>query len=275
MHHKLALITVAVLTSLSAQAADWSSNSVGYIYAPSVPEPGVSNSVSKNILNFTHVSGDQLGSNLFTIDLLQSGSNDPANGTGSKGAQEWYGFYQRGFSLTKLTGKQQGFGFFKDINLTARVDAGAKNTEFAPAPFKLRPGVSFDMPVSAGFWSVGVDLYKEWNHQGIQAPYNVKFDTTWALGSAWSVPVTGGTFGGFVSIVGPKGKDGFGEETKTETWVRATYLTKIGSSKSDLEAGVGVDYIANKFGCDNALKTGVYKDSCKGYTPLLLVQYKL
>ena len=76
-------------------------------------------------------------------------------------------------------------------------------------------------------------------------------------------------------IVGPKGKDGFGEETKTETWVRATYLTKIGSSKSDLEAGVGVDYIANKFGCDNALKTGVYKDSCKGYTPLLLVQYKL
>ncbi len=274
MKKKIALIALAA-AAVGAQAADWSSNTVGYRRATTVPEPSVSNSVDKNILNFTHVSGDKLGSNLFTIDLLRSGSNDPAATAGSGGAQEWYGFYQRGFSLTKLTGVQQGFGFFKDVNLTARVDAGAKNTAFAPAPFKLRPGVSFDMPVSAGFWNVGVDLYKEWNHQSVVSPYDVKFDTTWALGSAWAVPVPGGTFGGFISIVGPKGKDGFGVQTKTESWVRATYLTKIGSAKSDLEAGVGFEYIDNKFGCDNSLKTGAQKDSCTGYTPLFLVQYKL
>ena len=274
MKKKIALVALAA-AAVGVQAADWSSNTVGYSRAMNVPEPGVSHKVDKNIFNFTHASGDKLGSNFFSIDLLQSASNDPANGTGSGGAQEWYGFYQRGFSLTKLTGKQQGFGYFKDISLTARVDAGAKNTQFAPAPFKLRPGVSFEMPVSAGFWNIGVDLYKENNHQSFVAPYDVKFDTTLALSSVWAVPVAGGTFGGFVSIVGPKGKDGFGEQTKTETWVRASYLTKVGSAKSDLEAGVGIEYISNKFGCNNSLQTGAYANSCTGYTPLLLVQYKL
>jgi nucleoside-specific outer membrane channel protein Tsx len=274
MKKNIALVLLAAMAA-GAQAADWSSNTVGYRRALNVPEPSVAHEVDKNILSFTHVSGDKLGSNLFTIDLLKSAPNDPANGTGSGGAQEWYGFYQRGFSLTKLTGKQQGFGFFKDISLTARVDAGAKNTQFAPSPFKLRPGVSFDMPVSAGFWNVGVDLYKENNHTSFNTPHSVRFDTTWALGSAWSIPVTGGTFGGFVSVVGPKGKDGAGVETKTETWVRTTYMTPIGSAKSDLEAGVGLEYISNKFGCDNSLQTGTKKDSCTGYSPLLLVQYKL
>lgn len=272
MKKNIALVLLAAMAA-GVQAADWSSNTVSYRRAINVPENGVSHQVDKNILNFTHVSGDQLGSNLFTIDLLKSGANDPANPTGSGGAQEWYGFYQRGFSLTKLTGKQQGFGYFKDISLTARIDAGAKNTKFAPSPFKLRTGVSFDMPVSAGFWNIGADLYKEQNHQSFVAPYDVEFDTALALSSAWAVPAAGGTFGGFVSIVGPKGKDGFGAQTKTETWVRATYLTKIGSPKSDLEAGVGFEYITNKFGCDNSLSQ--VKDSCKGYSPLLLVQYKL
>lgn len=82
-----ALLTVWIACN-SAFAADWSSNSVGYRYAPSQSEPGTASKVSKNILSFTHVSGDSLGGNFFTIDLLNSSANDPANG-GGKGAQEW------------------------------------------------------------------------------------------------------------------------------------------------------------------------------------------
>lgn len=122
--HKLAALISLSLAGTAAIAADWSSSSIGYRYAPSQSEPGVSDKVSKNILTFTHVSGDKLGTNFFTIDLLKSNSVDPARGGG--GAQEWYGFYQRDFSLKALTGNTTGYGFAKDIKLVARGDAGTK-----------------------------------------------------------------------------------------------------------------------------------------------------
>ena len=87
---KLAVTLSVLLASSGAMAADWASNSMGYRYAPSGSEPGVSDKVSKNIATFTHVSGDSLGSNFFTIDLLKSASTDPAAGTGNtKGAQDY------------------------------------------------------------------------------------------------------------------------------------------------------------------------------------------
>lgn len=271
MSMRFAILSAVAAVSLGAQAADWSDTSIGYRYAPSQSEPGVSDEVRKNILNFTHVSGDKLGTNLFVIDLLKSDSVDPSNG-GAAGAQEWYGFYKRSFSLTALSGKSTTFGFAKDISLTGRVDAGAKNTTFAPAPFKVRLGLSAAMPVSAGFWDVGIDLYKEKNHNGIMKK-DVSFDTVPALTSAWAIPVGPGTFGGFLDVVAPKGKDGFGNETKTETLLRATYLFDVGGAKSQLKAGLGVEYWNNKFGCNNA--TNPVRNSCKATTPLLLVEYHL
>ena len=269
---KLAALVSLMLAATGAIAADWSSNAIGYRYAPSQSEPGVSSKVAKNILNFTHVSGDSLGSNLFTIDLLKSSANDPANGNG-KGAQEWYGFYQRNFSLSAMTGNKTGYGFAKDLSLTARVDAGAKNTAFAPSPLKLWLGMEAAMPLSAGFWNIGASAYKETNNNGIVGK-SVAFKVAPALTTAWAVPVGGiGTFGGFGSIVGPKGKDGFGVETKTETLIQARFMFDVMGPKSGLTAGVGVEYWNNKFGCDNGVK--FVKNSCKATTPLLLVEYKL
>lgn len=269
---KLAALVPLMLAATGAMAADWSSNAIGYRYAPSQSEPGVSSKVAKNILNFTHVSGDSRGSNLFTIDLLKSSANDPANGNG-KGAQEWYGFYQRNFSLSAMTGNKTGYGFAKDLSLTARVDAGAKNTAFAPSPLKLWLGMEAAMPLSAGFWNIGASAYKETNNNGIVGK-SVSFKVAPALTTAWAVPVGGiGTFSGFGSIVGPKGKDGFGVETKTETLIQARFMFDVMGPKSGLTAGVGVEYWNNKFGCDNGVN--FVKNSCKATTPLLLVEYKL
>ncbi len=271
-------IAAVLLASSSAFAADWSSNSVTYTYAPHQSEPGVSDKVAKNIMTFTHVSGDKLGSNLFNIDLLKSDSADQANGNGG-GAQEWYGFFQRNFSLNALTGNKTGYGFAKDLNLTARVDAGAKNTTFAPAPRKLQLGMSASMPVSAGFWDIGVAAYKETNHNG--DPYattrSVSFDVAPALNSAWSIPVASyGTFGGFATIVGAKGKDGFGNQTAMETLIRATFMFPVMGPKSGLSAGVGVEYWKNKFGCDSSISnSGFNGNKCKATTPLVLVSYAL
>ena len=273
--HPISLAVLGLLTS-AASAADWSDNSIGYRYASEQSEPGVSHKVAKNILNFTHVSGDKLGMNLFTIDLLQSNSADPANGS-AQGAQEWYGFYKRSFSLTALNGQPVTLGgFAKDVNLNLRFDAGAKNTAFAPAPRKLRAGFSLAMPVSAGFWDLGIDAYKENNNNGIVGK-SVSFDTAAALTSAWSIPVGPGAFQGFLDVVGPKGNDGFGNKTKTETLLRATYMFDVAGPKSGLKAGVGVEYWNNKFGCDNSnpLSTDGKVNSCKATTPLLLVEYHL
>lgn len=271
MIKKISVLALAAM-AVAAQAADWSDTSVGYRYASQQSEPGVTDKVSKNILNVTHVSGDSKGMNLFTIDLLRSGSKDPA-ASGPSGAQEWYGFYKRSFSMQGMTGKPVTLGgLAKDLNLNLRIDAGSKNTAFAPAPFKTRVGLSAAMPVSAGFWDLGVDIYNEKNHNGIVGK-DVTFDTTLALTSAWAIPMGSGTFGGFFDIVGPKGKDGFGASTKTETLVRATYMIDVGAPKSGWKAGVGVEYWSNKFGCDNSA-SGV-KNSCKATSPLLLVEYHL
>ena len=269
---KIAALIPFLFALSGAMAADWSSNSVGYRYAPSDSEPGVAHKVSKNILTFTHVSGDKLGLNLFTIDLLKSNAVDRAAGNGG-GAQEFYGFYQRTFSLSAMTGNKTGYGFAKDLSLLARVDAGSKNTAFAPAPRKLRLGMLADLPVSAGFWNVGVAAYKETNNNGIVGK-SVSFKVAPELSTAWAIPVGGvGTFGGFVSIVGPKGKDGFGADTKTETLARATFMFDVMGPKSGLTAGVGIESWNNKFGCNNA--TASPANSCKSTTPLLLLEYKL
>lgn len=276
MKKNIALVLLAAMAA-GVQAADWSDSSIGYRYAPKSVENKI-DPVRKDILSYTYASGDKLGTNLFSIDFLKSSVEDRASGANNPaGAQEWYGFFQRNFSTTKLTGKQQGFGYFKDINLGLRFDAGSKNTDFGGAPLKFRPGVSVDMPVSAGFWSIGADIYKEWNQQGASdsVPAKITFDTTWALGSAWAIPAGPGTFGGLVSFVGPKGKDQFGNETKTETFVRATYMVGVTGPKSDLKAGIGFDYVNNKFGANASDPAQCAAKRCEGTTPLLLVQYKL
>lgn len=265
------LACVTVLLCGGACAADWSDNSVGYRYAPRQSEPGVSSKVSKDILTFTHVSGDRLGTNFFTADLLMSHAPDYANG-GTDGAQEVYGFYQRSFSLNALTDHKGGWGFAKDLSLVGRFDFGTKNTTFAPRPRKLRLGVSAAMPVSAGFWDIGVQLYRETNHNGF-AGRDVTFKTAPALVTAWAIPVGGvGTFGGFVDIVGPKGKDAGGADTVTEILARATFMFDVGGPKSGLKAGLGVEYWRNKFG--NAPATVAFAPgSTRATTPLLLVDY--
>ena len=267
----LAIAAASMIASASANAANWSDDSVGLRYVSDQSEPGVSHKVAKDVMSFTHVSGDNLGTNFFTIDLLKSNSVDPSN-AGPGGAQEWYGFYKRTFSLSALTGNKGGYGIAKDLSLVGRFDAGAKNTTFAPAPRKVRLGLSAAMPVSAGFWDIGVEVMKESNHNGIVGK-DVSFKSAPVLTSAWSVAMGPGSFTGFFDIVGPKGKDGFGDATRTETLARALYMFDIAGPKSGFKAGVGMEYWNNKFGCDNA--KSFKKDSCTATTPVLVLEYHM
>ena len=165
-----------------------------------------------------------------------------------------------------------GYGVAKDLSLIARFDAGTKNTTFAPAPRKVRLGLSAAMPVTAGFWDVGVEVMKESNHNGIVGK-DVKFSSAPVFTTAWAVAMGPGSFTGFLDIVGAKGKDGFGDETKAETLGRALYMFDIGGAKSGFKAGAGVEYWNNKFGCNNA--KSFVKNSCTATTPVLLLEYHM
>jgi hypothetical protein len=262
---------LASMAIAPVQAANWSDTSVGMRYVSEQSEPGVTDSVSKKVMSFTHVSGDNMGSNFFTIDLLKSSSIDPSN-KGPSGAQEWYGFYKRSFSLSAMTGNKSGYGIAKDLSLIARFDAGTKNTTFAPAPRKVRLGMSAAMPVTAGFWDVGLEVMKESNHNGVVGK-DVSFSSAPVFTTAWAVGMGPGAFTGFLDIVGAKGKDGFGDETKTETLGRALYMIDVAGPKAGLKAGVGVEYWNNKFGCNNA--KSFKKNSCTATTPVLIVEYHM
>lgn len=66
-----------------------------------------------------------------------------------------------------MTGNKTSYRFFKDLKLTGWVDMSAKNATFALAVRKLRIGGAVAMPVSAGFWDIGLQAYSESNHNGI------------------------------------------------------------------------------------------------------------
>jgi hypothetical protein len=61
-------------------------------------------------------------------------------------------------------------------------------------------------------------------------------------------------FEGYLNLVAPKGKDGFGAETKTELLAHPKLMVDVlklaGGIPDKLSAGVGWEYWRNKFGND-------------------------
>ena len=241
-----------VVASGSAAAADFSDTWIGYRRSNQYSEPGISADVPKNIFTLGHFSGYKYGTNFFTVDLLRSLENDPANGGGSQ-AQELYAVYRGTLSSSKVLGSKYG-DVLKDVSLTFGFDAGSKDTAFAPKPLKLVIGPTLNLALPNGFLDLSLLAYDESNNNGITKT-KVNFDTTWQLGAVWGSFFTLGApakFTGFVAVTGPKGKDGFGAETATETLLRASLQWDVGSlaglNKGTVFAGVGYEYWKNKFG---------------------------
>lgn len=241
----------ALTASIQVQAADWSDTSVGYRVGNKFHEPCCGTTdIHKDIFSFTHVSGYKYGINFFTADFLMSDNNDPA-ASGGGGAQEVYAVYRHQLLLDKVTGKSFAFGPVKNMAITAGFDLNAKDDAFAPRvrKFVIGPTFKFDVP---GFFDVSLLYRTEQNHNGIVGT-NVNFDATYGVSLAWGIPLPAinSKFDGFVDYIGPKGKDGFGFDTKAETLARAYLMYDVGSlagKPGTFYAGVGYEYWNNKFG---------------------------
>lgn len=284
-----ACLGLIVSAAGTAHAANWSDNFIGYRYSPSYTEPTNPDTVTKNVLSFTHVSGYDYGQNFLNIDILQSSSNDPTSGgsrneSSAGGATEAYLTYRHQLLLDKVFDHDLAFGPVKDVALTAGFDLNTKNTAFAPRKrlLVLGPTLKFDVP--KGFVDLSLLLGKEWNHCGLGAPAcpeaNVAFDPQWIVSLAWGLPFQAGSvpmkFQGFANYNSKKGRDYSGVETEPEILVRASLMADVGQmmfdKKNTLWVGVGYEYWHNKFG-NRYYGNGAKKDGILTTAPTLQVEY--
>lgn len=259
-----AISTVIFTTATSLHAADWSDNSISYWYGTHFAEPGIDGPIAKHIIEFTHADGYKYGSNFFNVQVLFSDKDDPAD-NGDDGATEVYAIYRHQLSLSKISGQDFKWGPVRDWSLSGGIDWNTKNTAFAPAKrmFVIGPTINFDV---TGFWDFSVMYRAERNHNDLPfaQEHDIRFNDTYYLETAWEIPFQLASaplkFKGFANFIPPKGKDGFGNETVSETLLHASILVDVGvltfGKKDTFFAGVGYEYWKNKFGNNSANTPG-------------------
>ena len=182
-------------------------------------------------MNLGHFDVWDYGSNFFNVDALFSNANEPANNSPG-GSTEYYGVYRGQLSPDKILGLNTKIGPISAINFEFGGDAESENTQFAPDKKLLIFGPNFHVNMPAGFLNIGVHFSKEWNNNGIVGR-TVNFAATPEFEVVWLYPLnfTGLPldFRGFVNIVLPKGKDGFGNHTYTEVLARPQVQLDLGS----------------------------------------------
>ena len=278
---KAALAPVVAPTSFFL----FSDTQFSYRYQFPAAEPGVqivgadgrtrNRDIPKSIYNISHADAWAYGTNFFTLDILTSGSQDPAGTTNvpggfaqyDYGATEAYGLYRGTLSLNALTGTKAFVvpGIIKDVSLAYGFDANTKNTAFGPKKRDVVGGLNFAFDVPAGFLNASVHAYKEWNRNGfnVQPNRDVSFDTVPEFEIVYSIPLpfTGLplSLAGFNNIVLPKGRGirdvsafAFNPQTGLEFLSRTNLVLDVGklvyNQPNKVDVFIGFQYWLNKFG---------------------------
>lgn len=241
--------------------------------------------VPKNVVNVFHADTWAYGTNLISLDILRSGSQDPA---GDKlhppkdyGATEVYLIYRGVLSLNKVfdTGVFAIPGLVKDIGLSYGADINTKDTAFDSEKRAGTFGLSFAFDVPAGFVNLKVQGYKEFSRNGfagvppkpgespaaipgfdyshfrsVEYKMTPEFELTYTVPLAFTgLPLA---LAGFNTIILPKGRYGQFNENQTQLeFVSQTNLVLdvgqlLESAPNRVEVFVGFQYWRNKFGGD-------------------------
>jgi nucleoside-specific outer membrane channel protein Tsx len=248
-----------------ANAVEWSDNAIGYRYGTKFAEPYNSNDISKNIFNFTHVSGYKYGTNYLNLDLLQSDSKD-------SNAQEAYVVYRHTLDLGKVSNKNLGFGPVRGVGITAGFDWNTKNDPGYSSRKRMLvagPTLMFDVP---GFLNVSLLALRESN-QPVGVPSRYTYKTHAMLNAAWGIPIasTGLSFEGYANFIAAKGSNEFGGPTSAETNIDAMVMvdlgTPLGMGKNTFRVGLEYQYWRNKFGNPSNVPGSLAK------TPMVRAEY--
>jgi nucleoside-specific outer membrane channel protein Tsx len=258
----IASATLMLCLSGPVAALQWQDNSLSYTFSNQFTEPGITEDVTKHIVEYVHVNGYSLGNNLFRAKVLRSGSEDPAE-SGDKGATEFYVVYRHLLSLGAITGESLAFGPVKDVGITAGFDVNRKNNTFGPRKRLLVLGPTLQFDVSKGsMFNLSLLLANERNECNLPpclapgAERRKTFDNYPIVHTAWRFPVQLGSwntrFEGFALKGFRRGTDYVGKPWSDETLMRASWLVDVGGrligEKNTLFAGIGYELWRNKFG---------------------------
>lgn len=276
---RAALFAALAACGFTAHAADWSDTSISYRYGTKFAEPFNSQDISKNIVNFSHVSGYKYGTNFLSADLLMSDKKDPSSAGSQTGAHEVYVVYRHTLDLGKVTGKDFKFGPVRGLGLTAGFDYNTKTDAGYNSKKRmavLGPTLMMDVP---GF--LNVSLLELWESN---APYSTftntgvnrySYDPHAMLNLVWGIPIGAGfSFEGFANFIATKGKNEFGGPTKPETNIDMQVMYDaspvLGASKNTFKVGLEYQWWKNKFGNDSSGPAG---KGAFAKTPMIRAEY--
>jgi len=252
-------------------------NAFTYYHAFTATDPGV-NTTPKDVLEYTHFDVWKYGTNFFDIQGLQSTSKDPVSpcvtGQGCLGAVEVYGLFRSTLGFNEIFNtKAFSAGPLTDVSFEFGADANTENNAFAPEKKDIVGGLNFSFALPyKGFFNFAPMIYQEWNHEGLfpistTATFpagfgnSVTFKPTWDLEGVYSLPLgflpasVPLKINGFTVVHGPKGTDGFGDETKTEILTENHLTLDAGQVFANrpnwIDTWVGYRYWYNKFGADH------------------------
>ena len=253
------LSVLSVICCGGAKAADWSDTSLSYRYGTKFAEPYNNVDISKHVINFSNVSGNQYGKNFFSVDFLLSDKNDPSAVGANNGAHEAYAVYRNTLDLGKVSGANLAFGPLRGLGVTVGFDFNGKTDAGYNSKKRMLvagPTLMFDVP---GFLDVRLLALRESN-----APYNgftrtgtsrYTYDTHAMLSVAWGIPLDIGlplSFEGYAGYTGIKGRNEFGELTAVEVNIDMQVMydlsLAIGAPKNTFKLGLEYQYWKNKFG---------------------------
>ena len=267
MKYKLSLIAFAALTSVAAQAADWSDTSIALTTGSKFKDPYTYNGgdISKNITSLTHVSGDKYGTNFFNADLLESDSHD-------ENAQEAYVVYRRMFDFGKIKSTKYAFGPVRGVGATVGFDWNTKNDTGYGSKKRMLvagPTLMFDVP---GFLNASLLLLDESNAPLATQRYHYKTHTD--LSFSWGIPtgINNLGFEGYADIIASKGKNEYGGSSSQEMHFNGSLMydisAPIGAAKNTFKLGAGYEWWKNKFGNNSATTPGAFAK-----TPFVKAEY--
>lgn len=241
--HPIALAPLLFCASLllwasSAQAnlLAWTDTEIQYLHGEGYQMPGNPNDVSRSIITLSHADGWALGRNFFFMDTLVSEQGEASQ-------VNLYGEFYSYLSLSRMAGNDLAYGLFKDLNLTAGVNAGENlNSQFSGTRVILYGfTVDFNLP---GFQLFTVDFLR----QNVLEPVSLK--SSWQITPVWKFPFalfgTHWSLEGFADFVGPKGPN-YAGNVLTQPQIRLDLGDLFGIGNR-LFVGIEYQYWNNKFG---------------------------
>lgn len=273
-------IGIFACAASASHAADWSDSSLSYRYGTKFAEPYIDADISKQIINFSNVSGYKYGKNFFSIDFLLSDDKDPSAVGAHSGAHEAYAVYRHTLDLGALCGAKLGFGPVRGVGVTGGFDVNSKTDagyNSRKRMLVLGPTLMFDVP---GFLDVSLDALRESN-----APYNgythvsterYTYKTHAMLSAAWGIPFSlvriPLSFEGYADYIDSKGRNEFGGPTAVEINVDMQVMydlsPAVGAAKNTFKLGAEYQYWKNKFGNPSDIVPGA-----TARTPMVRAEY--